>query len=409
MLQSFRAKFFILSIIVAISGFSQGMLLPLIAYIFEHREVDASISGLHASGLYIGVFFSALFIEAPLRKYGYRKLIIAGGIVVSLALLAFPILDGVMIWFILRLIIGVADNTLHFSTQTWLTDTTPRHKLGRIIAFYGLFFSLGFMLGPKVSELVVIAEPLPFIVSGALTMLAWPLIFLLKGAGSEKPSDNGIPISFFSTLINFKNVLKSSWVVFLFPMMFGVLEGSLHTNFPAYGLRNGMEYSDITWILPAFSLGTILLQIPIGALGDKIGRPILISALLLLGGGVFIVMERVDYSLFGLIILFALAGVFLGSMFSLGVTYMTDITPRFNLPAGNLMAGIFFSIGSITGPIIGGALIEWSDGTIYFSFFSVVAFILLICNVLFIWRRKILSEEFKERMAGYHETSTHSY
>lgn len=409
MLQSFRAKFFILSIIVAISGFSQGMLLPLIAYIFEHREVDASISGLHASGLYIGVFVSSLFIEAPLRKYGYRKLIIAGGFIVSLTLLTFPILDGVILWFILRLIIGVADNALHFTSQTWLTDTTPRHKLGRVIAFYGLFFSLGFMLGPKVSELVEIAEPLPFIVSGVLTMLAWPLIFLLKGADEEKPSDNGIPISFFSTLINFKNVLKSSWVVFLFPMMFGVLEGSLHTNFPAYGLRNGMEYSEITWILPAFSLGTILLQIPIGALGDKIGRPILISALLVLGGGVFIVMELVDDSLFVLVLLFGLAGVFLGSMFSLGVTYMTDITPRFNLPAGNLMAGIFFSVGSILGPIIGGTLIEWSDGTLYFSFFTVIAFILLICNVLFIWRRKILSDEFKERMAKDHETSTHSY
>lgn len=191
--------------------------------------------------------------------------------------------------------------------------------------------------------------------------------------------------------------------------MFGVLEGSLHTNFPAYGLRNGMEYSEITWILPAFSLGTILLQIPIGALGDKIGRPILISALLVLGGGVFIVMELVDDSLFVLVLLFGLAGVFLGSMFSLGVTYMTDITPRFNLPAGNLMAGIFFSVGSILGPIIGGTLIEWSDGTLYFSFFTVIAFILLICNVLFIWRRKILSDEFKERMAKDHETSTHSY
>lgn len=409
MLHSFRAKFIILSVIVAISGFSQGMLLPLIAYIFEHREVDASISGLHASGLYIGVFISSLFIEVPLRKYGYRKLIIAGGLIVSLTLLTFPILDGVVIWFILRLIIGVADNTLHFTSQTWLTDTTPRHKLGRVIAFYGLFFSLGFMLGPKVSELVEISEPLPFLVSGVLTMLAWPLIFLLKGAGEEKPSDNGIPISFFSTLINFKNVLKSSWVVFLFPMMFGVLEGSLHTNFPAYGLRNGMEYSDITWILPAFSLGTILLQIPIGMLGDKIGRPILISALLLLGGGVFIVMEIVEDSLFILVFLFALAGVFLGSMFSLGVTYMTDITPRFNLPAGNLMAGIFFSVGSILGPVIGGALIELSDGTMYFSFFTVIAFILLICNVLFIWKRKILSDEFKERRAKDHETSTHSY
>jgi len=155
-LRSFKARFIILSIIVCISGFSQGLLLPLISFIFEERGVSASLSGLHTAGLYIGVLLSSLVIEGPMRKYGYRFLIIVGGITVSLALLSFPILDTVLIWFIIRIIIGVADNVLHISTQTWLTQTTPIEKLGRVIAIYGLFVSLGFMIGPKVSELVVI-------------------------------------------------------------------------------------------------------------------------------------------------------------------------------------------------------------------------------------------------------------
>ena len=366
--ESFRARFIILSAIVCISGFSQGMLLPLISFIFESREVSATINGVHASGLYIGVLLSALFIEAPLRKYGFRPMIIAGGFTVGLSLLAFPLLDSIWLWFILRLIVGIGDNALHFSTQTWLTQSTPHHKLGKVIAFYGLFFSAGFMLGPKVSELVMIWEPLPFIVSGALTMTAWPLIFLLKGAEDAKPEDTGVQVSIFNTFKNFKDVLKASWVAFLFPMLYGVLEASLNSNFPVFAIRNDFALSEITWILPAFSLGAILLQVPIGGLGDRVGRAKRINVLLLLGAGSFLMMEIFSTSFIMLLLLFILAGIFVGSMYSLGISYMADITPKFNLPAGNLMAGIMFSLGSISGPVIGGSIIGMTGGAHYFTF-----------------------------------------
>jgi MFS family permease len=384
---SFRARFIILSILVCISGFSQGMLLPLISFIFEHRGISPTISGIHASGLYIGVFLSALFIEAPLRKYGFRPMIIAGGLTVGVCLFLFPVIDVIWVWFLLRLIVGIADNALHFSTQTWLTQSTPPEKLGKVIAFYGLFFSFGFMVGPKVSELVTIAEFLPFLVSSILTMCAWPLIFLLRGSGDAKPIDSGVPASFFNTLKNFKAVLMTSWACFLMPMLFGIFEGSLNTNFPVFAVRNDFTLSELTWILPCFSLGAILLQVPIGILGDKIGRSKLISILLILGAVSLSLLEVFNQSFIMMIVLFMLSGIFLGSMYSLGISYMADVTPKYNLPAGNLIAGMLFSIGSIIGPIIGGSVITTTDGQFYFSFFTVAVIIVFLLNLLFMRKR----------------------
>ncbi|CAM4273741.1 MFS transporter [Lacicoccus alkaliphilus] len=379
----FKRKFIILSIIVCISGFSQGLLLPLISFIFEDRGISPALSGLHASGLYIGVFVSALFIEAPLRKYGYMPMIIIGGATVGVALFLFPAFEAIWFWFVLRLIVGVADNMLHFSTQTWLIQSTPPRQMGKIIAFYGLFFSFGFMIGPKVSELVVINEALPFIVSGVLTMIAWPLIFLLPDAPGAKPVDSGAPSSFFNTLKNFRAVIITSWACFLAPMLFGIFEGSLNTNFPVFALRNDFEISQVTWILPMFSFGAILLQVPIGILGDKVGRARLISALLLLGAGAFFLMEVYTDSFWLLMVLFALAGVFVGSMYSLGISYMADMTPAYNLPAGNLIAGMAFSIGSIIGPVIGGAIITETGGEVYFMFFVVAILIVFMLNIVY--------------------------
>lgn len=379
----FKRKFIILSIIVCISGFSQGLLLPLISFIFEDRGISPALSGLHASGLYIGVFVSALFIEAPLRKYGYMPMIIIGGATVGFALFLFPAFEAVWFWFVLRLVVGVADNILHFSTQTWLIQSTPPRQMGKIIAFYGLFFSFGFMIGPKVSELVVINEALPFIVSGVLTMIAWPLIFLLPDAPGAKPVDSGAPSSFFNTLKNFKAVIITSWACFLAPMLFGIFEGSLNTNFPVFALRNDFEISQVTWILPMFSFGAILLQVPIGILGDKVGRARLISALLLLGMVTFFMMELYTDSFWLLMVLFALAGIFVGSMYSLGISYMADMTPAYNLPAGNLIAGMAFSVGSILGPVIGGAIITETEGEVYFLFFVVAILIVFMLNIVY--------------------------
>src|SRR5690606_28070246 len=139
-LSSERARFWILVAIVSISGFSQGMLLPLIAVIFEQDGVSSTLNGLSATGLYIGIIAVAPFMEPQLRKFGFKPLILAGGAMVILALLAFPLWKSVLFWFVLRILIGVGDQALHFSTQTWITSTSPQHKLGRNIAIYGMSF-----------------------------------------------------------------------------------------------------------------------------------------------------------------------------------------------------------------------------------------------------------------------------
>ena len=74
-------------------------------------------------------------------------------------------------------------------------------------------------------------------------------------------------------------------------------------------------------------------------------------------------------------LVFFIAGMLVGSTFSLGISFMADILPRELLPAGNLMCGIFYSIGSISGPFIGGMAIQFLPPG---SFFYVISFMLLL-------------------------------
>lgn len=142
-----RFHFFILVLLVSISGFSQGMLLPVISIIFETNGESAAINGLHATGLYIGVLLASPFMEAPLRKLGFKPLIVMGGSIVILSLFGFIWLQSVWVWFLLRLFIGIGDHMLHFSTQTWVTSMSSKQNRGRNLSIYGLSFGLGFAAG----------------------------------------------------------------------------------------------------------------------------------------------------------------------------------------------------------------------------------------------------------------------
>ncbi|MDZ5473536.1 MFS transporter [Bacillus sp. 31A1R] len=372
MLKNIDFRFWILIAIVSVSGFSQGMLLPLIAIIFEQDGVPSSINGLHATGLYLGILFASPFMEGPLRRFGYKPIIIIGGIAVIISLALFPLWKSFWFWFLLRLIIGIGDHMLHFGTQTWITSLSPESKRGRNISLYGLFFGLGFAAGPIMTRLIEVNQALPFMISAGISLIAWVSIFALK---NEHPDQDIGTTSFFGTFQRFGRVWKYAWIAFLPPFSYGFLEASLNGNFPVYALRTGIGINAVSIILPAFAIGAIVFQLPLGILSDKFGRKNILMTVMLSGFISFTVAGFFQESVLGLTICFFIAGMLVGSTFSLGIAYMADLLPRQLLPSGNLMCGIFFSFGSISGPFIGGLAIQYLKGA---SFFYVISSMLLI-------------------------------
>lgn len=370
-----RIRFWILVSIVGISGFSQGMLLPLIAIIFENSGVSSSLNGLNATALYIGILLVSPFMEYPLRKFGYKPIIILGGLLVAVSLSLFPLWQSFWFWFALRLLIGIGDHALHFATQTWITSFSPENKRGRNLSLYGLFFGVGFAAGPLMTPLINLHEALPFIISSILCFCGWFLLFLLKNDFPEQTIEVN---SMKETIKRFRSALKYGWVAFLPPFGYGFLESSLNGSFPVYGLRIGLEVPNISVLLFSFAIGAIVFQLPLGMLSDKFGRRMILISILFIGFVSFTSASFLEESVFALTICLFIAGMVVGSTFSLGISYMTDLTPKNLLPTGNLLCGIAFSIGSLTGPFLGGLFIEYTNNISYFLIISGMLLIILI-------------------------------
>ncbi len=375
-----KLRFWILVSIVAISGFSQGMLLPLIAVIFENSGMSSTLNGLNATALYIGILFVSPFMEYPLRKYGYKPIILFGGLLVVVSLALFPLWQSFWFWFVLRLFIGIGDHALHFGTQTWITSFSPEEKRGRNISLYGLFFGLGFATGPLMTPLININKALPFILSSVLCLIGWFFLFLLKNEFPQ--TDMGVN-SFKETINRFSKAWKYAWVAFLPPMVYGFLESSLNGSFPVYGLRIDLNVTFVSILLTSFALGSIITQLPLGILSDKFGRRTILTIVLFIGFLSFTAASFLEHSHVGLWLCITFAGMAVGSTFSLGISYMTDLMPKNLLPTGNLLCGIFFSIGSLSGPFIGGLFIQYAENISFFNVIATILFVIFIVLTVF--------------------------
>ncbi|MCJ1910190.1 MFS transporter [Planococcus ruber] len=389
--KSDRARFWILVAIVSISGFSQGMLLPLIAVIFEQDGISSTLNGLSATGLYIGTLIIAPFMEPQLRRFGYKPLILLGGGLVIASLFLFPLWKSILFWFILRVLIGVGDQALHFSTQTWITSFSPQHRLGRNIAIYGMSFSVGFGAGPLFVPLVNIFEALPFIISGVLCLIAWSLVFLLRNDFPEVSSGS---MASTGTLGRFKAAIVIAWVAFLPPLGYGFLEASLNSIYPVYALRQSIDVGMVSIMLAAFSLGAIATQLPLGSLSDRYGRRNVLIIALSGGALVFGIGSFFEAYAWVTVGFFALAGMFVGSTFSLGISFMADLMPKDLLPTGNLLCGIAFSIGSLTGPFLGGLFVQHSGGLSFLLLIAAILLAIFLVILLFGGKKKEPEAEF---------------
>ncbi|NRD78122.1 MFS transporter [Bacillus sp. BRMEA1] len=386
-------RFWILVSIVAISGFSQGMLLPLIAVIFEKSGVSSTLNGLNATALYIGILLISPFMELPLRKYGYKPMIIIGGGLVFISIALFPLWQTFWFWFFLRLVIGIGDHSLHFATQTWITSFSPTEKRGRNLSLYGLFFGIGFAAGPLMTPLVKINAALPFLLSSILCLIGWCFVFILK---NERPEQEVKLNSFISTLKQFNQTMKFAWIAFLPPFVYGFLESSLNGSFPIYALRKDVDVSSVSLVLSAFAIGSIVTQLPLGVLSDQYGRRRVLMTVGFLGFCSFTAASFFEQNVVGLFLTFLFSGMLVGSTFSLGISYMADLVPKNLLPTGNLLCGIFFSVGSLCGPLLGGLFIKYVQNISFFYLIS--ALLLAVSCIIFLFGRKSLTLEEKENL-----------
>jgi MFS family permease len=343
----------ILLFVCVATGFNQGLLLPLLTVMLEKSGNSAGMNGLNSTALYIGVFATMFFIRRPVAAFGYRSVIAVGLLLAAAAAIAFPLWQSVGVWFALRLIVGIGDSALHYSTQLWIITSAPENRRGRFISLYGMCYGIGFSIGPLGLNLLPLGEIVPFAVMSAAMLAAFFALFALP---NEYPETGEEGSSKAKGEVGW--IYRTAWLALAPAFLYGYMEASMNSSFPIYGLRVHLSEPQVSILLLSLGIGSLILQLPLGHLSDKIGRKPVILAAGTVGALAFFSVPLAGGSFYGMLAALLLAGGFVGSFYSLGLAYAADCLPKHKLPTANVIASIHFSIGSIAGPYLGGLGIE---------------------------------------------------
>ncbi|GAA5345925.1 MFS transporter [Planifilum fimeticola] len=353
-----QGRFRVLLVITALTGMTQGLLIPLLTTLLEQRGVSSSINGLNAASLYVGMLLTAPLVGTVVRRLGYKRAILNGLLATACCAFLFPLFDGPPVWSVLLFLVGVGDYLLHFSTQLWVTSTSPAESRGRHITLYGFAFGAGFGLGPLGINLLAWGLWVPFSLMGACLLTAVLLSSLLDHG--KLPADEGKEKARIGG--KWADIYRWALVALCPAFLYGFLDASLAASFPVYGHREGLGTGWISVLLSAFVCGGLIMQMPLGMLSDRYGRKNVLVTICLLGGLGMAAVPFFTGQPVILLVLFSLIGGLLGSLYSLGLAYLADILPSTHLPEANAIAGAHFSVGSMVGPYVGGLLIHHIGG-----------------------------------------------
>jgi MFS family permease len=364
-------RFYILLFILVIAGVTQGLLIPLLTTLLEQKGYSSDLNGLNAAFLYAGIFLMSLICPAIVPRWGYRLSLFVGIGIDFVAIGLIPFFDGLWSWAVLRFIVGIGDSLLHYTTQLWITETVPEQERGKRISQYGFSYGFGFGLGPLGMTLADYGIWVPI---GLVEVLLLFSLFLVSRLDHGK-----IEVEQTEKTAKEKGQLKLIYRVGLVALcpafLYGYLEAALTGNFPIYGLRIGLSEEWISTLITAFVWGSLLFQIPLGMLADRIGRKKILIIVCALGALGMMMIPPLGANEIWLFLLFVSIGGLVGSLYSLGLSYLTDLLPARYMAVAGAIATIHFSIGSILGPYLGGVLMKWFSAGVLFYFIS---FVLLI-------------------------------
>lgn len=335
----------------AIFGLTYGLSAPLIALELAEAGYSESLIGANGAIYAVGVLLAAPYLPRLSLRLGFARLAQAALVAAAGLFALFPLTPLPWLWFPLRAALGAASETLFVVSETWLNQLADDANRGRLIAIYVTALSSGTAIGPAILALVGREESLAFFIGAAIALAAC-MILIVGRPKAARPvrEDTGSPFRY----------LKLVPVAVASSALNAALEAAGLSLLPLYAMRLGWPEHSATLLLTVLLIGAILLQLPIGWLGDRMDRRrllVILAAISTIGALAWpfaFSHARLAYPL-----LFLWGGAFVG-IYTTTVAMLGDTYKDAELLGIYALLSVAWGAGALLGPLIGGVAMDGS-------------------------------------------------
>lgn len=334
-------------------GLALGMSMPLVSLRLEAWGYGAFAIGVMAAMPAVGVLLGASLSSRLAARIGTARLMrwcLVGG-AVSIALLA--LLPSYPLWVVLRLMLGSILTLVFILGESWINQLVVEQWRGRLVALYGCSYALSQLAGPLLLGAIGTGHDYGFWFATALLLVSPVLLAGRSGA----PSAEAARVTFGQLARFCRRMPTIAWAIALF----AGFEALILTLLPVYCLQQGYSTQIALYMVSAVVLGDAFLQLPIGALADRMSRGGLFvgCAVTLSLSSLMIPMAIHHWAIWPLWVLF---GASAGGLFTLALVMIGERFRDDELVRANAHVAQLWGLGCLAGPLLAGAGSQWLTG-----------------------------------------------
>lgn len=323
-------------------GLTYSLTAPLIAFDLAARGLSETVIGANAAMHAVGVLATAVILPRMVALLGPRWLILISIAVSALALAAFPIMPAIWLWFVLRLFLGMAAEALFVTSETWINALSTENTRARSMAAYTAAMSVGLALGPLILSLVGTEGSSPYLLGAGVALVA--ALFVASPRVIAPHFDE-------PTISNPVRFVRLAPLALSATMLNATIETAGLSFLALYAVGLGWAEEHATRLMSVMMVGAILLQLPIGWLGDIMDRRrlvILLAVISAVGAAVWPLALGSAVATYAL--LFVWGGAFVG-IYTIMITLVGSRFKGGDLVGIYAVSGLFWGLGALVGPL----------------------------------------------------------
>jgi MFS family permease len=341
-------------------GLIFGFQPPLMALVLERGGASSFEIGAVTSISTVAVMLCGPLYPGTIRHLGLRRAIILGITASTAVLIVMPLLPGFQGWLLLRFVTGCALGLEWIASEIWLNRLSTDRTRGTVMGTYATVFAAGVMAGPLLLQLTGTIGWRPFGV-GALGLALTALPLLAARDTSARDDGSGRKLQWL-------RIARAAPIVMLAALIAGLVESAYVSLLPVFALLRGLDEHSALLLVTVFLAGNVILQLPIGRVGDRLGRP---RVLALCAGVCVIGPILLSAVMGGSWLVWPLLLLWGGTMYGFytqGLALLGESYPPAELADANTAFVVVYCAGGIVGPSLGGfAMDVWpANGLLVF-------------------------------------------
>ena len=323
-------------------------------------------TGIVMSGYFAGIFAGSIIVPPILARVGHVRVFGAMAAIASSSVLVHALLAEPVLWTTMRFASGLSFAGMYIVCESWLNDQATNETRGQLLSLYMIINMAGMGLGQMMISLGEGNSTTLFLIASVMVSIA--VVPILVTAGTAPNFEEPERISFRRLVqVSPLAVVGMALVGLVISMIFGM--GSF------YGRSIGLSNSEIGTFMASITVGTLLLQYPVGRLSDRFDRRKVIFVVSVVAGvaigiGSFFGKSQFAFLLVSMVVFGGLSF----SLYSLFIAHANDFLPPSKMVAMSSGLLMVNGAGAVAGSPLVATIIE---------LFGTSSFMPTIASVLF--------------------------